>query len=380
MSKIIVFCFFLLLAPLAAKETICLNMIVKNESAVICRCLDSVKSLIDYWVIVDTGSTDGTQEIIKAHLKDIPGELIERPWKNFGYNRTEALELGKGKGDFFLIIDADDWLEYEPDFALPALTFDVYQMWRGIPGYTYLIPQLVRANLNWKWVGVLHEYLDCPTSFTATILEKVKYVSGCDGARSHDKEKYLKHVQILEEGLKAEPDNERYVFYLAESYRDAGEKVKAIEWYQKRIAMGRWDEEVFWSKLQVGLLLNSLNVQRESVMDHFYRTHRFRPHRAEPVYFLAELYNQEGQYTMAYTTLKGWEGVKKQRDTLFNMDWIEDYGLLFQLSLAAYYEGHYQEALEACNTLLAKKTLPEDWRKHTETNRAFALEKLAQKS
>ena len=64
-------------------KTLCLNMIVKNESHVIKRCLDSVKPIIDYWVIFDTGSTDGTQRIIQEVLKDIPGQLHERPWVNF---------------------------------------------------------------------------------------------------------------------------------------------------------------------------------------------------------------------------------------------------------------------------------------------------------
>ena len=102
---------------LGAKEkTICLNMIVKNESRAIEKCLSSVKNHIDYWVIVDTGSTDGTQEIIRKQLETIPGELHERPWKNFGENRQEALKLAKGRGDYLFFIDADDFLEYEKDF------------------------------------------------------------------------------------------------------------------------------------------------------------------------------------------------------------------------------------------------------------------------
>src|SRR5574340_542399 len=95
------------------KKTICLNMIVKNESKVIERCLASVKPIIDTWVIVDTGSTDGTQAIVREFLKDIPGELHERPWVNFGHNRNEALELARGKADYLLLIDADDKLAYE---------------------------------------------------------------------------------------------------------------------------------------------------------------------------------------------------------------------------------------------------------------------------
>ncbi|MCJ2050481.1 glycosyltransferase, partial [Methylobacterium sp. J-070] len=51
-------------------------MIVKNEAHVIRRCLESVRPIIDHWVIVDTGSTDGTEEVIRAALADVPGTLV----------------------------------------------------------------------------------------------------------------------------------------------------------------------------------------------------------------------------------------------------------------------------------------------------------------
>lgn len=72
-------------------STLCLSMIVKNETHIIKECFDSIYDQIDYWIIVDTGSTDGTQELIKNYFaeKGIPGELIERPWVSFGHNRTE---------------------------------------------------------------------------------------------------------------------------------------------------------------------------------------------------------------------------------------------------------------------------------------------------
>lgn len=362
-----------------AKEKICLNMIVKNESRVITRCLDSVKGIIDYWVIVDTGSTDGTQEIIKKHLKDIPGELYERPWRNFGENRTEAFQLAKGKGSYILFMDADDILEFEPGFKLSSLKKDLYLMWRGYKGFSYHKPQLAKGNLPWKWVGVTHEYLDLDCPYTSEFLSKVRYVTGEGGSSRQDPEKFWKNVKLLTEGLKKEPANSRYVFYLAESYKDAGEKAKALEWYQKRVDMGGWDEEVFWSKLQIGHMLRSLGMSEKIVIEAYKMSHAFRPHRPESIYYLVELYNQKGNYEEAYRWIKARDSIPKpkEKDALFNEDWIEEYGLLFQLSICAYYTGHYQEALNACNQLLKLKHLPNEWRKQTEINRTFPITQLA---
>jgi len=377
------FSLFLLLLPFQtdAKEKICLNMIVKNEKDVITRCLDSVKSVIDYWVIVDTGSTDGTQEIIKNHMKDVPGKLFERPWGNWGTTRTEALRLAQdhGKGEYLLFMDADDILEIDPDFDFQSLHCDLYYMWRGSKDFSYMKPQLAKRDLPWKWVGVTHEYLGSDFSFTSETLDKVKYITLDGGACAKDpKKKFWTNVKLLEEGLKQEPENTRYAFYLAESYRDAGEKGKALECYQKRIKMGGWDEETFWSMLQSAFMLRDLGLPSSIVSEAYLQAHRFRPHRPEPIYYLAELYNSQGEHEKAYEYLKMRSFIPQpaEKDHLFNMDWIESYGLLFQLSICSYYVGHYEEALKACDQLLKIKDLPENWRTQAEANRAFPLAKL----
>jgi glycosyltransferase involved in cell wall biosynthesis len=376
--------FVSLLLPFLAqsKEKICLNMIVKNEKDVIRRCLDSVMPLIDYWVIVDTGSTDGTQEIIKTHLEQIPGELYERPWRNFGENRSEAYDLAKGKGDYILFMDADDILEYEPGFHFSNLTDDLYMMWRGSKGHSYQKPQLAKADLPWRWVGVTHEYLDCPFPHSSALLTDVKYTTLSGGASAKNpRQKFMRNVKLLREGLLKEPDNVRYMFYLAESYRDAGEKGKALEWFQKRVDRGGWDEEVFWSKLQIGHLLRDMGLPREIVIESYKDAHRFRPHRAEPMYYIAEIYNKQGEHQKAYDCIQARKLIPKpqQKDILFNEDWIDHYGLLFQESICSYYLGLHRESLEACNQLLTIEDLPEGWRKQTENNRTFPLAKLEKK-
>lgn len=363
-----------------AKETVCLNMIVKNESRVITRCLDSVMPIIDYWVIVDTGSNDGTQDIIKKHLKNIPGKLYERPWKNFGENRTEAFELAKGKADYILFMDADDILEFDHNKAeLPPLKSDLYAMWRGTKEFSYLKPQLAKGNLPWKWIGVTHEYLHCDRLYTKETLLNVRYMSGDGGASSYDPEKFLKNVRLLTEGLKQDPHNSRYVFYLAESYRDSGDKAKALEFFQKRVDMGGWEEEVFWSKLQIGHMLKGLGLPSNIVIESYKTAHEFRPHRSEPTYYLCELYMKEGRYQDAYQCLKTRNSISKpfKKDSLFNEDWIENYGLRFQLSICAYYVGHFQESVDECDQLLANEKLPQHLRQQVEKNREFPLTKLS---
>ncbi len=381
MVRRIFFLFVLIVIPflVRAKDKVCLNMIVKNEKDVIIRCLDSVVPLIDYWVIVDTGSEDGTQEIIKKHLNKIPGELYERSWRNFGENRSEAYDLAKGKGDYILFMDADDILEYEPGFQFSDLTHDLYLMWRGSKGYSYQKPQLAKADLPWRWVGVTHEYLDCPVPYSSELLTDVKYTTLSGGASAkNSRQKFLRNVKLLREGLIKEPDNERYVFYLAESYRDAGEKGKALEWFQKRVDRGGWAEEVFWSKLQIAHILRDIGLPHDIVIDSYKDAQRYRPHRVEPIYYLVEAYNKKGEYQKAYDCIQARKQILKsdQKDILFNEDWIDQYGLLFQESICLFYLGLHQESLEACDRLLANEDLPEGWRKQTEINRTFPLTKL----
>jgi glycosyltransferase involved in cell wall biosynthesis len=106
--------------------SICLCMIVKDEAAVIERCLESVRDLIDTWVICDAGSSDGTQRLVEAVLEDIPGCLHERQWRNFGYNRTELMRLAAGRGDYLLLLDADMTVTFDRA-KLGSLQADAYR-------------------------------------------------------------------------------------------------------------------------------------------------------------------------------------------------------------------------------------------------------------
>ena len=105
--------------------SICLCMIVRDEAAVIERCLRSVRGLIQTWVICDTGSTDQTSELDRKSARGIPGELHQCHWVNFGHNRTELMERAYGKADYLLLIDADMTITYEQT-QIRTITADSY--------------------------------------------------------------------------------------------------------------------------------------------------------------------------------------------------------------------------------------------------------------
>ena len=134
------------------KQTICLNMIVKNEAHLIVDSLIKLtkKITFDYWVISDTGSTDGTQELIRSFFcqLNIPGELVEHEWQDFGYNRTKALESAYNKTDYLLVFDADD--ELCGPFTLPFLMADGYKLNFGDQhGISYSRVQIVNNHKKW---------------------------------------------------------------------------------------------------------------------------------------------------------------------------------------------------------------------------------------
>jgi glycosyltransferase involved in cell wall biosynthesis len=349
-------------------------MIVKNESKVILRCLASLKDLIDHWVIVDTGSSDGTQEIIRDFLKDVPGQLIERPWVDFGQNRTEALQLARGKGDYLLTIDADEILMREPDFSLPMLTADSYLLELESGPLSYYKCQLARNALDWRYKGVLHEYIFCPAAQSQAVLPGLKIIRYLDGARSSDPQKFQKDALELEQALLTEPDNERHVFYLAQSYRDAGYLNRAIENYEKRISMGGWHEECWYSMYQIAVLKHQRGDAWPEVQHAYLSGYQFRSNRAEPLHKLVSYYSAQGQFQLAYLYGKQAMAIPyPKHDLLFLEKPLYDYALAIDFAVACYWIGDHASAIRVNNALLSSPLLPGTLFGRVLENRRFSL-------
>ena len=289
--------------------SLCLNMIVKNESNIIKDTLLKLLNKVpfDYWVISDTGSTDNTQQIIIDFFKEknIEGELFQDEWQDFGYNRTKALEHAFGKSEYVIIFDADD--EICGNFILPSLTSDSYQLQFGeANGIRYWRPQIVNNNKRWKYIGVLHEYIKCVDSVNGSEIISGDYytVSGKTGNRSRDKDKYLKDALILEKAYSDAFQNKddiynRYAFYLANSYKDSAKHEDAIKWYKKTLDGNNWNQEKYISCLNLYRSYNALN-QKELGMFYLVKAFSYDNQRAECVYELVSYYCANTMNEIAY--------------------------------------------------------------------------------
>jgi len=335
------------------KKTICLNMIVKNESAIIRDTLENIIAHVplDYYVINDTGSDDNTADIIKQFFdeKGIPGEIHHDEWVNFAHNRNCALQHAQGKTDYVLIFDADD--RFEGNFVLPEeLTSDRYylRMANSVTGANVYFRTLMFSNDgSFYWRGVLHEFVE----------QRKKTVVA---------QKYFQDAQVLEKAFYSPEDEDlkdRYAFYTAQSYRDADMPEKAIEWYSKRANLGGWYEEVYYSLLQIALLKIELNAPLDEVQNLLLAAYEYRPQRAESLYHLARQLRLHDKIKLAYIYANAAVSIPLTKDILFVDHSVYEWKAKDELAVSAYWVGNYQLCHDLCIELLFNPAVPEQNKK-----------------
>jgi glycosyltransferase involved in cell wall biosynthesis len=360
-----------LLATRDPRSSICLNMIIKNEAPVLARCLDSVLPFIDSWLVVDTGSGDGTQDQVRRALNAKPGVLYDRPWRDFASNRTEALSLARERADYLLFIDADERLEIPPNFQRSHLDADAYYLTCDYSGISYQRAALVATRLPWRWEGVVHETLACDQEYHIVPLDGPRIVVAHDGARSRDPNTYAADAALLEAALRSDPANTRNAFYLAQSLRDSGQLVKSRDAYLRRAGMGGWEEEVWYSLFQSALLNERLGARANEVPYGYLAAYEYRPTRAEPLVELARYHRQRGQHALALLYARSGAALARPSDLLFLDESVYSWRALDELSVAAYYVGAHEDGRLALERLLSEERVPTSERERLLKNRRF---------
>jgi tetratricopeptide (TPR) repeat protein len=355
-------------------------MIVKDEQAVLARCLRSVLPFIDAWIIVDTGSTDTTIDIACNELAALPGGVVERSWSDFGANRTESLRLARATGcDYTLVIDADDILTLPVDYRLPFLEADAYTLDVIYDILRYRRTQLFRSAALWCYRGVVHEFPECEGVGPSGHLTGPIVIVGTGGAMGREPDRYRRDAATLEAALQEEKDLfmiQRYTFYLAQSWRDCGEQEKAETAYLRRAELGGWSGEVFFSFYQAGALGEVLGRDIETVLDRYHRAVAVAPNRAEPYLGMARALHAAGRDEEGYQEAARGLGLKMPTDELFVESWIYEYGLRDWYGVCAHWAGHHRESVEAALAVLKVVGPDATYRKRVADNALFALTKM----
>lgn len=350
-----------------------LCMIVKNEAHIIHESMECTLPLIDTYCIVDTGSTDDTISKIKEFYdsRGIRGEVHERPWVDFGTNRSQALKLCDGKMDYILVIDADDLMTFPKngkEILLEKMksypSNFVLDMRQGTLRYSR--SQIFKANDGWHYKGVLHEY---PTngkkSQEIRLPSEFWMESRRIGGRNKTGDKLLRDIEVLEKGVKDEPNNERYMFYLAQSYRDNNNIPKAIEWYTKRFEFGGWYEETYIAGVNIAQMSNS--------KEWAWKAHTINPKRIECLVSYMQYCRSTNKWSQElYAMAKYATSIPKPTDQVLFLDTeVYDWKVWDEFSIIAYYTGHRDEAYAASKKLLNNPSVPESQRARILANSVF---------
>ena len=366
--------------------TVTLCMIVKDETHIIKECLESMLPYIDRYDITDTGSTDGTPELIKEFMDEhgVPGEVYLSDWNGFGKSRSESLINAEGKATYAWMIDADD--KITGTFIYPeVMEADAFSLRLGRPDFSWYRNQIFKldSTRRWEYVGVLHEYAQIkdvhPQEMRIVKWEGNYFVEARTlGARNvgiDPIEKYSKDAEILESALtneddpNYEPENVRYQFYLAQSYFDSQQWEKSMEAYQKRADMGGWDEEIWFSYFRMAILKAIMGASWPEIKEAYLEAYNFRPTRAEPLYEISRAYRSMDKPRLGYLYAKiGVEIPYPQTDILFIAQDVYEWKMMDEFGSTAFYANDFTNGYQACKLLVESNRFPESERERITQN------------
>jgi glycosyltransferase involved in cell wall biosynthesis len=353
-------------------------MILKNEAHVIARCLSSVKPFIDYWVICDTGSTDNTEEVVRATMDGVPGEYHTHEWRDFGYNRTLAWELAQPHGSYTITLDADEEFMAPPGWKFPELKEDCYAVTMKYQDMQYPRPAIFSTKKKWHYECVLHEYAWCPEPFTRAVLPDVHIYVRPEGNRSRDTEKFKKDAAVLKKAMEDDPNGRhylRYMFYLAQSYRDGGEPEKAYDVYCQRAEIkDGWYEERYYSAFMAGRCSEWLKKPDGEIIDWYLKAWEIMPNRIESLGHLAKYLRLKERFKSASLFAAAASNAPMPNVSLFlEAPWYQ-WKSKDEYAVSAYWSGDYSGSLNS--SLAALKQAPLEQKERILSNIRHAMEKL----
>jgi len=291
---------------MSSRVLLTLSMIVKNEALGIAHTLASAKPYVDRWCILDTGSTDGTQDLARGAMSGVPGEVYEEPFVDFATTRNRALDLCADT-EFILWLDADDELcggsalrEFL-GLARDRVDLGAHYVRVEIAAARFDSARVLRSESGWRFEGKVHEVLTHPErSPPSGRIEGVTVVHRADAlSQTRSRARWERDVALLESEVAQRPTVARPAFYLAMTLFWLGRYEDAVRAFERRIAMGGWGEEVFYAKLSRARAAKAAGRPWCEVLVMHLDAHASAPQRAEPLFDVAMHYDAEGNHALA---------------------------------------------------------------------------------
>ncbi len=282
-------------------------IMVKNESAIIERCLHSVASHADLVIITDTGSTDDTMYKAGMFLQNhnIKFKIYNEPFVDFGHNRTRLLELARAEKDidYVLMIDADETLE--GDFDKKHLWGDFYNIDIKVGATIYHLPRMTRNAVHYYYEGVTHEYLSSKGITGGGYPLQTCYIKQHnDSYRRKTNNKFKNDAELLVKALEKETNTNlraRYAFYLAQTYKDLGWIEVAEHRYNERLYNYEgWIEERFYCHYQVAIIETKKHKpSQQTILYNCLTAYELCPWRIESLVVLRDYWRSVGKVNSA---------------------------------------------------------------------------------
>lgn len=359
---------------------------VKNESTILRRCLDSCVSLCEAFCFLDTGSADGTVDLIRDFLQHHDGCLHEEPFVDFGHSRTRSYQLCRkwvkethpewDLSDVYgLLLDADMVLQVMPTFQEFVPRAPCYQIIQINNYLEYPNTRLVRLSEEWECIGVTHEYWGGDSFHTESIPKSYIYIRDLnDGGCKSDK--FIRDIRLLEEGLIKDKKNEvRYTFYLAQSYENIDKK-RSIYNYKKRIHLGGWFEEVFVAWMRIGDMVEDPADKIHAYLEAF----EVDGKRSESLYRLAKYYRIQGKNNIGLKIALWAKTLPYPTDrSLFLEKDVYEFKLDEEISICAYYSTDTNEkkaGFASCERNVLRRGVAKESRELAFQNEIFYIEIL----
>jgi len=336
-------------------KKLCLNMIVKNESRIMPRCLSHVKDFISYYVICDTGSDDNTVELIGQCLEGIPGEVHHEKFVNFSQARNLALSYVKTVSrdidfDFILCIDADMIFRPSPDLmTCLENTVSCYMLRQECAGLSYYNIRLINRDQITQYTGATHEVYVSPGDHQRTSVAYIEDIDdgGCKG------DKFKRDEKLLRQELVENPTDPRTMFYLAQTLKSVEKLDDAILMYQKHQKHQTWQEEAFYSRYMESVCLYQQKkylLAVDKALSAFY----YYPERYESLAFAVRVCREQKMWEMAWALCPEQSSVPKcDKHILFIEKHVYEHQFLLEQTKIAYYVKEEIKGTIAVEKLLA---------------------------